>query len=161
MMNIKNSKGGSPLMKMTCLFLGMLSFSSCEIERSDNGNLDGFWHLESVDSLENGQRADYSHRRAFWGIESKLVYAYDADLLINYYCRFTQTQDSIMITKVYLDHGHQDNGLDGGDLPVTSVNDSLRYYGINALPESYLKEKLDGSKMILRSKQLRLSFRRF
>lgn len=149
------------LSKISCAFLVAYTFLSCEIERSDNGKLDGFWHLESVDSLENGHQADYTHRRAFWGIENKLLYAYDADLLVNYYCRFTQTQDSVIITKVYLDHGHQDNGIDGGDLPVDAVNDSLRYYGINHLPEHYLKERLDGSKMILKSKQLRLYFRRF
>lgn len=140
---------------------GTMAFTSCEIETSDNGDFDGFWHLESIDTLATGNKADYSHRRVFWGVEHKLIYAYDADLLVNYYCRFTQTADSIIITKVYLDHGHQDDGIDGGDIPVETVNDSLRYYGINVLPEGFLKEKMDGSKMILKSKTLRLNFRRF
>ena len=49
----------------------------------------------------------------------------------------------------------------GGDIPVGEVNDDLRFYGINALPEGFAKERLDGSRMVLRSKTLRLTFRRF
>lgn len=157
----KRNRKAYLLLMVSLLLGGMMTFTSCEIETSDNGDFDGFWHLESIDSLATGNKADYTHRRTFWGVENKLIYAYDADSLINYYCRFTQTADSVVITKVYLDHGHQDNGIDGGDIPVEVVNDSLRYYGINALPEGFLKEKLNGSKMVLKSKTLRLNFRRF
>ena len=38
------------------LFFAVLVFtlSSCEIETSQNGDLDGFWHLEQVDTLATG-----------------------------------------------------------------------------------------------------------
>ena len=139
----------------------VFSLSSCEIETSKNGDLDGFWHLERIDSLDSGQPVDYSKRRAFWGVEHKLIYAYDADLLVNYYFRFTQTPDSLIITSAYLDHGHQDNGAEGGDIPVTEVTDSLRYYGIETLPQGFKKEALNGNKMVLKSQKVRLSFKRF
>jgi hypothetical protein len=32
----------------------MLTLSSCEVETSQNGDLDGFWHLEQVDTLATG-----------------------------------------------------------------------------------------------------------
>ena len=32
----------------------MLTLSSCEVETSQNGDLDGFWHLEEVGTLATG-----------------------------------------------------------------------------------------------------------
>ena len=79
------------------------------------------------------------------------------------YLRFEQTSDSLYINKVYENHWHEDNPNDevGGDVPVEVANDETCHYGINNIPEGFLKERLDGSKMILRSKMLRLTFRRF
>lgn len=42
-------------MMVAFVAISMFAFSSCELESSDNGKLDGFWHLESIDSLENGK----------------------------------------------------------------------------------------------------------
>lgn len=144
------------------LMAGVLAFSSCDLETSKNGDLDGFWHLESIDSLDNGHSADLSKLHVFWGVEHKLIAARETDFNYGrYYFRFDQTSDSLKITKVYRDHWHQDNGDDGGDIPQSEVNDSLRYFGINEIPEGFLKEALDGSKMILKSKTLRLKFKKF
>lgn len=140
----------------------MVAFSSCEMESSKNGDLDGFWHLESIDSLENGKCVDLSKKRVFWGVEHKLIAVRESDLGISsFYFRFEQTSDSLKITEVFLNHGHQDNGEDGGDIPQSEVTDDLRYFGVNHIPESFAKEALDGSKMVLRSKNLRLNFRKF
>ncbi len=139
-----------------------VSFSSCELESSKNGDLDGFWHLESIDSLENGKCVDFSKKRVFWGVEHKLIAARENDLgIASFYFRFEQTSDSLKITEVFLNHGHQDNGEDGGDIPQGDVTDDLRYFGVNQIPECFAKEALSGSKMVLRSKTLRLNFRKF
>ena len=53
-----------------------------------------------------------------------------------------------------------DNGEDGGDIPVDDPT-QLAPYGINNLEEEFVKEKLNGGQMILRSKTLRLKFKRF
>ena len=139
--------------------ISMFAFSSCELESSDNGKLDGFWHLESIDSLENGKTVDMSKLHVFWGIEYKLIAAtqYDNNTERMFF-RFEQTSDSLKITQAFINHGHQDNG---GDIPLTEVTNDLRYYGINNLPEGFAKEALSGSKMILRSKTLRLKFKKF
>ena len=139
--------------------------ASCEIETSDNGHLDGLWHLEQVDTLSTGGSADYSKRYIFWGTQYKLMYVYDYENsgIGTYSLRFSQTSDSLHITKVYLNHWHEDSGMggQGGDIPVETVNDSIRHFGINELPEGFAKEKLTGSNMILRSKTLRLKFKKF
>lgn len=146
-------------MMVAFVAFSMFAFSSCELESSDNGKLDGFWHLESIDSLENGKTVDMSKLHVFWGIEYKLIAAtqYDNNTERMFF-RFEQTSDSLKITQAFINHGHQDNG---GDIPLTEVTNDLRYYGINNLPEGFAKEALSGSKMILRSKTLRLKFKKF
>lgn len=146
-------------MMVAFVAISMFAFSSCELESSDNGKLDGFWHLESIDSLENGKTVDMSKLHVFWGIEYKLIAAtqYDNNTERMFF-RFEQTSDSLKITQAFINHGHQDNG---GDIPLTGVTNDLRYYGINNLPEGFAKEALSGSKMILRSKTLRLKFKKF
>ena len=146
-------------MMVAFVAISMFAFSSCELESSDNGKLDGFWHLESIDSLENGKTVDMSKLHVFWGIEYKLIAAtqYDNNTEPMFF-RFEQTSDSLKITQTFINHGHQDNG---GDIPLTEVTNDLRYYGINNIPEGFAKEALSGSKMILRSKTLRLKFKKF
>ena len=136
---------------------------SCEVDASDNGDLDGFWHLESVDTLATGGTLDMSRLHAFWGVEYKLIAARETDGHSGdrFYFRFEQTTDSLKLTKVYVDHGHQDNGDDGGDIPLYNPTANLRYFGVNEIPEGFRKEKLTGSLMILRSKTLRLTFKKF
>lgn len=139
-----------------------MMFSSCTLESSDNGDLDGFWHLESVDTLATGKTEDFSHRYVFWGVEHKLIAVKETDTnREKFYFRFEQTGDSLKITQVYKNHWHQDQGEEGGDIPVDELSDDLQHYGINALPEGFKKEALSGSKMILKSKTVRLKFKKF
>ena len=147
------------------LTLGILSsLTSCTIESSKNGDLDGFWHLERIDTLATGKTGDYSEKRIFWGIEHKLINVKDADAgTRGFLLRFEQTSDSLKLSSPYKFNWHEDQGTDdnpGGDIPVEDV-EPLRHYGLNALDEKFAKEALDGSKMILRSKTLRLYFKRF
>ena len=151
-------------MKTMGLFaVGILAaLSSCTIETSDNGKLDGFWHLERIDTLDTGNSGDYSQKRIFWGVENKLIHIKDVDTASEqFYLRFEQTSDQLQITKAYADHWHQDRGDNGGDIPVDQPTDDLRHLGINALPETFQKEALDGSKMVLRSDRFRLYFKKF
>lgn len=153
---------GTILLVVLAIILSMVSLSSCTLESSGNGDLDGFWHLESLDSLKSGKTVDVSNQKIFWCVEHKLIAARKGNKEIeSCYFRFEQTSDSLKITQVFIDHGHQDNGEDGGDIPLGEVTDYLRLYGVNEIPEGFLKEALSGSKMILRSKTVRLKFRKF
>ena len=139
-------------------------FSACgvDFETSGNGALDGFWHLEKIDTLATGGVTDYSRRHVFWGVQSRLVSMYDTDVDYNhgYYTRFVQTSDSLFIHTLYKDNWHQDSGDNGGDVPLDDYT-PLRPFGINAMEEHFFKEKLTGGRMVLTSKTLRLHFRKF
>ena len=142
-----------------------LMLASCNVETSDNGPLDGFWHLERVDTLATGGTTDYSSGYVFWGVQKDLIYIKDSSnsSVGAYYLRFSQTQDSLHITKIYLDHGHEDNPNheQGGDIPVEAIDRNLRFFGLNALPEHFKKEAINGNRMILSTKKLRLKFKKF
>lgn len=142
-----------------------LMLASCNVETSDNGPLDGFWHLEQIDTLATGGTTDYSSGYVFWGVQKDLIYIKDSSngSVGAYYLRFNQTQDSLHITKIYLDHGHEDNPYheQGGDIPVEAIDRNLRFFGLNALPEHFKKEAINGNRMILSTKKLRLKFKKF
>lgn len=142
-----------------------LLLASCNVETSDNGPLDGFWHLEQVDTLATGGTTDYSSGYVFWGVQKDLIYIKDSSnsSVGAYYLRFSQTNDSLHITKIYLDHGHEDNPYheQGGDIPVEAIDINLRFLGLNALPEHFKKEAINGNRMILSTKKLRLKFKKF
>ena len=141
--------------------IALTTLASCEIETSDNGDFDGFWHLERVDTLATGGTLDISKKRVFWGVQYKLISVYDIDKegTFGYYLRFKQTSDQIVTHTPYKNNWHQDVE-NGGDHPIDAPT-QLAPYGINNLEEEFVKEKLDGGQMILRSKTLRLKFKRF
>lgn len=141
--------------------IALTTLASCEIETSDNGDFDGFWHLERVDTLATGGTTDLSKKRVFWGVQYKLISVYDIDKegTFGYYLRFKQTRDQIVTHTPYKNNWHQDVE-NGGDHPIDDPT-QLAPYGINNLEEEFVKEKLDGGQMILRSKTLRLKFKRF
>lgn len=141
--------------------IALTTLASCEIETSDNGDFDGFWHLERVDTLATGGTLDLSKKRVFWGVQYKLISVYDIDKegTFGYYLRFKQTRDQIVTHTPYKNNWHQDVE-NGGDHPIDDPT-QLAPYGINNLEEEFVKEKLNGGQMILRSKTLRLKFKRF
>jgi len=53
--------------------------TACEIETSGNGNLDGYWHAVSADTLATQGHADLSGKRLFWAIQNHLVVMTDYD----------------------------------------------------------------------------------
>lgn len=146
--------------KLTVIISIIVSLTSCTIESSDNGKLDGFWHLEEVDTLATGGVADLSEKRIFWGVQHKLISIKDYDAE-SFYCRFRQTGDSLILSSPYLNHWHQDHGDNGGDIPMKSVSDNLRRCGINHLEENFCKLRLTKEEMILKNEELTLRFKKF
>ena len=55
------------------LFAGSQLLTSCDLETSSNGNLDGFWHLVKVDTLQTGGVKDTSKKLIFWAFQLNLM----------------------------------------------------------------------------------------
>ena len=134
----------------------LAAIPSCTIETSDNGKLDGFWHLVEIDTLQTGGQKDLSNEKLFWGVEAKLLHLQGADSA--YYLRFNHTNDSLILYSPYADHGHMDKG--GGDVVLTDPQE-LHVYGIQNLEEHFKVEALDGTKMVLKSSFCLLYLKKF
>lgn len=146
------------LIRLLAMVMASVCLISCDLETSDNGKLDGFWHLERVDTLATGGSLDMTGKKVFWSFQVRLLQLQGG--FSSFFFRFKQDADSLTIFSPYTSEGHEETLGDGGNKPVTDPT-LFRDYGIDQLETHYKKEALDGSKMILRSRRLRLMFRKF
>lgn len=126
---------------------------SCDMHTSDNGKLDGMWHLVGVDTL-NGGHLDLSNQTKFWMFQSNLMQLSNTNRGELIICRFNQSGDSLTVSEPRVSNRNV------GDTLITKPA-VLSPYGINALNESFFIEKLQSDKMILRTDRLTLNFKKF
>ncbi len=134
----------------------MLSlFSSCELETSHNGDLDGMWHLIRVDTLENGHYADLQNEKIYWSFQRKLLQLDDKSGRNTSILFYFDRQASNM--KVYNAYIYDRNKGD------EKLNDPmfLHPYGLSKLEENLNIEHLSGGKLLLSTAKLRLRFVKF
>lgn len=133
----------------------VMMMAGCEINTSSNGDLDGFWQLRSIDTLSTGVHADARERMIYWAVQMNLLEVQDKHNTRNkILLRFSHDGDSLHLSEPRV------NNRDTGDTLVTDIS-MLQTYGINEIEESYLVEQLDGDQMVLKSKVLRLWFRKY
>lgn len=140
--------------KITFLFAALLLLTSCEIEFSNNGKLDGFWQMIAVDTLATQHTSDLKTSGRTWAFQGRLLEMRDtkggySDL----YFSFEHRGDSLFLDSPYL------SDRDADDIKITDVN-IVRPYGVNGLKEGFEIESLSNNKLILRSKTLRLLFKK-
>ena len=79
------------------LFLATL-LTACHVERSDNGPLDGFWQLKTVDTLSTGGTADMRLSQLTWAFQGGLVeFRYAPSREQDFYMSFTHRGDSLLL----------------------------------------------------------------
>lgn len=148
--------------KLFYILLALLPLlTSCHLETSDNGDLDGFWHLVSVDTLANSKQTDLSQQRIFWAFQKDLMQLRGGDRKEEggegreCYERF-HIQQQVM---TLYDPHEKDREI--GD-PVIGEDrlHLLRPYGINALMETFDILRLTKDDMELRSSTLQLRFKK-
>ena len=134
-------------------FLSLMFLYGCELETTDNGDLDGYWHLEQVDSLAGLRSIDYGQSNIFWSIQFELL-------------QLSNLEDNTIIYKLVYDN-HQLTLANpcmfdraDGDTLVTNV-EVLRQYGVNALQENFKVVTLESRTMVLESPVLRLHFKKY
>ncbi len=124
-------------------------------ETSGNGDLDGYWQLSQVDTLQNGASADMTGSKVFWAVQGKFLDIIDTHRSnYGYMFRFQHTADSLLLSDARVNQRELFDSL------LTDVS-PLRPLGVNDLAEHFLVEQLTGSRMVLRGKVLRLHFRKF
>ena len=127
--------------------------ASCDIETSDNGKLDGYWHLVSADTLATQGHTDLSQQRIFWAVQVNLIQLRGTEQEL--YCRFSHQADELTINQLHL------KDREKGDPEVTEEYKHFIYpYGINDYEEYFKVIQLTNEKMTLQSPTLRLDFQK-
>ena len=135
------------------LWSAICLLTACDLETSDNGDLDGFWHLVQVDTIGTGGTRDLSRQRLFWACQVRLVEFSDKDgRLPSFLLHFEHGGGRLRLYDVRVFDNQTDSLLQDSTL--------LAPYGMNALEESYGVERLSGSRMTLNNGTLRLKFRK-
>ena len=139
---------------LTLPLFGLLSFSSCDLEMSDNGKLDGFWQLAHIDTIGGGG-CDMVPSRIFWSVQLHLLQLSDhSGRNSTYLLRFEQGDTHLRVYDPYLSARNE------GDKPLDDAA-VLHPYGIQSLDELFVIEGLDNKNLTLKSSLLRLQFNRY
>ena len=133
-----------------------LVMASCELSMSDNGRLDGYWHLVAVDTLSTGGSHDVSQDKYFWAWQYRLVVVADRAyqtpnrrLLFH----FEHRADTLRLYDAHIDD------RPNGDPEVTDVGE-ISCYGLRSLKPHLHIDQLSDSKMVLSAEGLVLRFRK-
>lgn len=130
----------------------ILSSVSCELETSGNGNLDGFWHIVSIDTLSTDGKTDLSQQLFFWSFQNHLMTLSDKKgIQANIVARFQRTDNTLRLYYPCIDQ------RESGDIAIEDV-EILRPYGVNSIEEHFEIERLNKNNMTLKSQTLRLRF---
>lgn len=137
------------LFSIVCL----AALSACDIESSGNGDLDGYWRLEQVDSLNGRQGVAYADKQIFWSFQHDLIEL--SNLHDNSIIYRLKEENRVL----FLEQPCMFDRADG-DTPITDL-EVLRPYGVNALQEQFRIVSLESEVLVLESSVLRLSFRKY
>ena len=102
---------------------------SCEIEGSPNGDFDGFWHMERIDTIATQGVLDLSADRKFWAVQNRLI-RINTTLF-----HFERTDGRLTLTEA----------------PDAPSEPDLKAFGVQQIPETFEVELLNSKKMILKS----------
>ena len=120
--------------------------TACHMESSENGHLDGFWHLVRVDTLSTGGTSDLHQDYFFWAFQFQLLSVRNTQKSPEeYFLRFQRQGDELVLSQPF------QYVLQGKDAPVENI-DLLRPFGINDQEERFRIVHLSSRRMTLKSK---------
>nr|WP_314754200.1 lipocalin-like domain-containing protein [uncultured Prevotella sp.] len=125
--------------------------ASCDLEHSDNGDLDGYWHVMRIDTLATGKSCDKSHERMYWAIQGKLLNLTGGNLRVFFY--FTYEDNRLTVYNPVLDDRLK------GD-PVLTDEKGVEDYGISGQGEAFTIEQLSKKQMVLKGNMFRISLKK-
>ena len=142
------------------LIISVISLmTACHMESSDNGHLDGFWHLVRVDTLSTDTlsivgTSDLSQDYFFWAFQFQLLSVRNTQKSPEeYFLRFQRQGDELVLS-----HPFQ-YVLQGKDAPVENI-DLLRPFGINDQEERFRIVHLSSRRMMLQNNFLVLTMQK-
>ena len=142
------------------LIISVISLmTACHMESSENGHLDGFWHLVrvdtlSIDTLSIVGTSDLHQDYFFWAFQFQLLSVRNTQKSPEeYFLRFQRQGDELVLSDPF------QYVLQGKDAPVENI-DLLRPFGINDQEERFRIVHLSSRRMTLQNKFLVLTMQK-
>lgn len=135
------------------MLIGVIVLTGCTFEASDNGDLDGYWHIEQIEDLQTKQIEDTHFEHRFWAIQNHLLVFRNTDTGYQYILRFNHQGNTLVLSDPYFYKRIP------GDEPLDDPA-PLFEFGCMALKVTYSVEKLNNSHMILNDGSIRVIFRK-
>lgn len=142
------------------LIISVISLmTACHMESSENGHLDGFWHLVRVDTLSTDTlsivgTSDLSQDYFFWAFQFQLLSVRNTQKSPEeYFLRFQRQGDELVLSQPF------QYVLQGKDAPVENI-DLLRPFGINDQEERFRIVHLSSRRMTLKNNFLVLTMQK-
>ena len=136
------------------LAMAVLVLAACDVETSSNGDLDGLWRLETVDTLATGGHCELGDELRTWSVQHRLLELRDHTGTAGAFLLRFDHHDNLLRTYQPYVFNRTD-----GDYPLESAA-YMAPFGINALDATFTVVSLSSSTMQLRDDQLQLSFRK-
>ncbi len=130
-----------------------MSLEACDVEFSDNGALDGFWQMTSVDTIATGGVRNMVGSKIYWSVQKELLEVKQIGFF-GILFRFEYNNAFLTLSNPYV------NDRDSSDIKVEDVS-LIQPMGVNSLDEQFQVLQLDNKIMKLQSPILRLNFRRY
>lgn len=143
----------SPPLRWLLIFPLLSLLAACSLETSDNGDLDGQWHIEQIDTTSTSGSLDLSGQRRFWAFQTDLMTTTDYDKGGLYVMRFSHSGKTLRVYDI-----HIDNRMEGD--PAVEDASLMAPFGINSLDETFQVESLSGTRMVVSTDQLRIRLRK-
>ncbi|MCK8622849.1 lipocalin-like domain-containing protein [Prevotella sp. E13-27] len=145
--------------KIIYMLFAMVLMTSCDLETSDNGDLDGFWQLAQLDSLTTSgdvkSTTDMRHSGWYWCVQHKLLEIRDCnDASHNIFFRFEKTSNTLRLYSPISDNRAISDSI------VSNPN-TLKPLGIQSLDETMTIEQMTSEKMVLNNRVLRFHLRKY
>ena len=146
-------------MKKLYIIIGIgiiLLLTSCRMETSNNGDLDGLWQMTTFENLTTGEVTDGRDIGGGlnWSFQGRLLMMRGADELV---FSFERGDGVLKLYNPYLS-GRFTETRD--DTPITDAT-QLNVYGVYQLEEYFRILELNSSYMRLETANVRLTFRKY
>ncbi len=141
---------------MKNIFLSLiigLALTSCELDFSSNGDLDGNWQMTRIDTVATGGTKDMYGQKVYWSVQKKLLETRQYPQM-GVIFHFEHANNQLKLRDPYW------NNREEGDVKITDVEE-IKHMGVNVLDETFNVLELNSDNMVLQSDVLRLSFRRY
>ena len=134
-----------------------LMLTACDMERSNNGDLDGFWQLTSkTDKYAKCGAVDMRDSGITWSFQEKLLELRDVkkvhqDIIGD----FVHQGGTLSVSRFYF------VDRDKGDVRIDDPITYLVPYGVAWLNDQFQVLELNSDEMILESERFQLKFRKY